>query len=133
MTEKQKLTIKKPLSLEKQSQLFEILKPLQDKIEKGKKQKAREAKQQKKEEAPSKSKLRDALTFYTNNIHYLEAVIKGTYRYDLEGHEIQEITPEQKMYAQEKFEATLQMISKRKEHKNKFLYQENTDNSFQKE
>ena len=44
MTDKPKLTIKKPLSLEKQSQLFQILKPLHDKVEKEKKQHLNEQK-----------------------------------------------------------------------------------------
>lgn len=53
MTEKPKLTIKKPLSLEKQSQLFHALKPLQVHTEKEQhlqqqKQKEKEAKQNKK-------------------------------------------------------------------------------------
>lgn len=164
MTDKPKLTIKKPLSLEKQSQLFQILKPLHDKVEKEKhqhlneqKKKEREAKQKKKEEikttlawlceefpfcfspkeikplklnidkdllpflekegTPSKAKLKEALTFYTNNFHYLEAVIKDTHRYDLEGNQAEEITQEQKTYAQEKFEKTLQTIRAKKPHK----------------
>jgi hypothetical protein len=171
MTDKPKLTIKKPLSLEKQSQLFQILKPLHDKVEKEKQQelneqkkKEREIKQKKREEtkitlawlyeefpscfnpkeikplkinidkdlfpflekeqAPSKAKLRDALTYYTNNIHYLETVIKGTHRYDLEGNQGEEITAEQKVYTQEKFEKTLQAIRAKKQHKKvKISYQ----------
>jgi hypothetical protein len=166
MIDRPKLTIKKPLSLEKQSQLFQALKPLHEQTEKEKhqqlkeqKEKEREAKKKKKEaikatltwlyeqfpscfsqdelkplklninkdlfsflekkQAPSKAKLRDALTFYTNNIHYLEAVMNGTHRYDLEGNQVQEITQEQKAYAQEKFEKTLQAIRAKKPHKNK--------------
>src|SRR5690606_6420406 len=83
-----------------------------------------------KEQAPSKAKLRDALTYYTNNIHYLEAVIKGTHQYDLEGNQVQEITQEQKAYAQERFEKTLQAIRGKKHHKNKSLPQEKSDNSY---
>ena len=51
MTEKPKLTIKKPLSLEKQSQIFQALKPLQVPTEKEQhlqQQKQKEAKQNKK-------------------------------------------------------------------------------------
>ena len=168
MTNKSTLTIKKPLSLEKQSQLFQALKPLHDHAKKEKyqqlneqKNKEHKAKQKKKEEIkttltwfyekfplcfnqnelkplklnidkdlflfiekehiPSKAKLRDAFTYYTNNIHYLEAVIKGTHRYDLEGNQVQEITQEQKTYAQEKFDKTLQAIRIKKLHKNKTL------------
>lgn len=57
MTERPKLTIKKPLSLNKQSQLFQALKPLHEQAKKEKyqdlqqqRQKEREAKQKKKEE-----------------------------------------------------------------------------------
>jgi sRNA-binding protein len=169
MSDRPKLTLTKPLSLEKQSQLFQILKPLHDKVKKEKKQELNEQRKKKREEtkitlawlyeefplcfnpkeikplklnidkelfpflekegSPSKAKLRDALTFYTNNIHYLEAIIKSTHRYDLEGNQVQEITQEQKAYAQEKFEKTLQAIRAKKQHKNKSLSQEKTDNS----
>ena len=57
MTNKSTLTIKKPLSLEKQSQLFQALKPLHDHAKKEKyqqlneqKNKEHKAKQKKKEE-----------------------------------------------------------------------------------
>ncbi|AIL13447.1 hypothetical protein [Candidatus Paracaedibacter symbiosus] len=57
MTERPKLTIKKSLSLNQQSQLFQALKPLHEQTKKEKhqdlqqqKQKEREAKQKKKEE-----------------------------------------------------------------------------------
>lgn len=164
MTDKPKLTLKKPLSLQKQTQLFQALKPLHEKAEKEKRkqgkeqaQKKREAKQKKREgikvtlawlyeqfptcfnqnelkplklnidkdlfpfleknQAPSKAKLRDALTFYTNNIHYLETVISGTHRYDLEGHQVEEITQEQKAYTQEKLDRVLNAIRSKKQYK----------------
>lgn len=164
MTDKPKLTLKKPLSLQKQTQLFQALKPLHKQAEKEKHrqkkeqaQKEREARQKKREEikvtlawlyeqfptcfnlkdlkplklnidkdffpflekdqAPSKAKLRDALTFYTNNIHYLEAVINSTYRYDLDGNHVQEITPEQKAYTQEKLDRVLSAIRSKKQYK----------------
>jgi sRNA-binding protein len=174
MSDRPKLTLTKPLSFEKQSQLFQALKPLHEQTEKEKhqhlneqKKKEREAKQKKREEtkitlawlyeefslcfnpketkplklnidkdlflflekegSPSKAKLRDALTFYTNNIHYLEAIIKGTHRYDLEGNQVQEITQEQKAYAQEKFERTLQAIRAKKQLKKEEMNNSSAD------
>lgn len=166
MPEKPKLTIKKPLSLNKQSQLFQALKPLHEQAKKEKhqdlqqqKQKEREAKQKKKEEtkvalrwlyeqfpacfnptdlkplklnidkclypflekegSPSKAKLRNALTYYTSNIHYLKAILDGTHRYDLEGQQVEEITQEQRDFAHDKLEKILQSIKAKKQHKNK--------------
>ncbi len=164
MTDNPKLTLKKPLSLQKQTQLFQALKPLHEKAEKEKRrqrkeqvQKEREVRKKKREgikvtlawlyeqfpscfnqnelkplklnidkdlfpflekdQAPSKAKLRDALTFYTNNIHYLKTVINSTNRYDLEGNHVQEITPEQKAYAQEKLDRVLNAIKSKKPYK----------------
>ena len=178
MNDRPKLTIKKPLSPEKQSQLSQglqylmpnvIEKPsakdqehLMQKAQKKKKEEIKAAlkwlyekfplcfnpKEIKplklhidkdissflgKENSPSKVKLKDALTYYTSNIHYLKAVIKGTHRYDLEGTQGEEITAEQKAYAQEKYEKTLQMMKAKKQHKNKSFSQEKADNPSQKE
>ena len=176
MTDKPKLTLKQPLSLQKQTQLFQALKPLHVQAEKEKRregkeqaQKEREARQKKregikvtlawlyeqfpscfnqnelkplklnidkdllpfleKENSPSKAKLRDALTYYTNNIHYLKAVINGTHRYDLDGQQVEEITQKQKDFAHDKLEKILQSIKAKKQHKNKFLSQEKAENS----
>ncbi|MBN9344248.1 MAG: ProQ/FinO family protein [Candidatus Paracaedimonas acanthamoebae] len=164
MTEKLKLTIKKPLSLNKQSQLFQALKPLHEQAKKEKhqdlqqqRQNEREAKQKKREEikvalrwlyeqfpacfnpkdlkplklnidkdlfsflekenSPSKVKLRDALTYFTSNVHYLKAIINGTHRYDLNGQQAEEITQEQKDFAQNKLEKILQSIKTKNQHK----------------
>ena len=162
MNDRPKLTIKKPISLEKQSQLSQELqyrtsnvpKKLSAKeqeylIQEAQKKKREEIKTAlrwlyekfpacfnqkdlkplklnidkdlylllKQEGAPSKSQLRNALAYYTRNILYLEAVIKSTHRYDLEGNQREEITAEQKVYAQEKFEKILQAIKGKKSHK----------------
>lgn len=171
-----KLTLKKPLSLEKQSQPFQALKPLHKQIKAEKRQQLyeqrqqeRDSKQKKKDEikaslawlygkfstcfnpqdlkplklnidkdlypfleqegSSSKAKLRDALTYYISNIHYLKAVISGTHRYDLKGQEIEEITQKQKDFAQHKLEKTLQIMKVKKHHKNKSFSQEKADNS----
>jgi len=162
MNDRPKLTIKKPLSPEKQSQLSQELqyrtsnvpKKLSSKEQEHLIQDAQKKKREgiktalrwlyekfpacfnpkdlkplklnidkdlylllKQEGAPSKSQLRNALAYYTRNIHYLEAVIKGTHRYDLEGNQREEITAEQKVYAQEKLEKILQAIKGKKSHK----------------
>lgn len=176
MNDRPKLTIKKPLSLEKQSQLFQALKPLQAQATQeralhtnNQKHEEKEAQQKKKEGiktalkwlyeqfplsfnlkdikplklhidkdiypylekkgSPSKIKIRLALKYYTQNVHYLKALKSGTHRYDLEGHQGEEITVEQKTFAQEKLERVLQAIKAKKHPKNKSFSQEKADNS----
>ncbi len=64
MTERPKLTIKKPLSLEKQTQLFQALKPLQALPEKEKYQYFQQQKQQDREAKQKKKKaIKAALTW----------------------------------------------------------------------
>ena len=77
----------------------------------------------------TKMKIRQAIAYYTKNTHYLKAVMEGTHRFDLKGQEVEEITPQHKAYAQEKFEKILQAIRGKKQHKNKPLPQEKPDNS----
>ena len=75
----------------------------------------------------TKMKIRQAIAYYTANIHYLKAVMEGIHRFDLKGQEVEEITPQHKAYAQEKFEKTLQAIRAKNQHKNKSLPQEKSD------
>jgi len=77
----------------------------------------------------TKMKIRQAIAYYTANIHYLKAVMEGTLRFDLKGQEVEEITPQHKAYAQERFEKTLQAIRGKKQYKNKYFPQEKSGNS----
>ncbi len=149
MTEKPKLSIRKPLSLNKQSQIFQGLKPLHEQKQKEKdiKQKKRKVIKEtiawlnkqfpacfdlknlkplklnidkdlypflEKSGSPSKAKLREALTYYTNSLYYLKTIINETYRYDLKGQEVEEITPEHKAFAQEKLDKILRFMENKK-------------------
>jgi len=149
MTERPKLSIKKPLSLNKQSQLFQALKPLQEQRQKENdiKQKKRKVIKEtiswlneqfpacfnlrnlkplklnidkdlypflEKPGSPSKAILRNALTYYTNNLHYLKTLINGTHRYDLKGQKVEEITQEHKAFAQNKLDQILRFMESKK-------------------
>lgn len=174
MNDRPKLTIKKPLSLEKQSQFSQGLQYLIPNISqkpsaKEQERLMHEAQKKKKaeiktalkwlyeqfpltfnpknikplklhidkdiypylekENGPSKIKIRLALKYYTQNVHYLKALISGTHRYDLEGHQGEEITQEQKTFAQEKLERVLQAIKGKKHYKKKNFSQEEADNN----
>ncbi|OJX10082.1 MAG: hypothetical protein BGO77_03075 [Caedibacter sp. 37-49] len=174
MNDRPKLTIKKPLSLEKQSQLSQGLQYLAPNMPKKLSAKEQEhlmkQAQKKKREgiktalgwlyekfpacfnikeikplklhiekdiypyldqegAPSRIKVRLALKYYTQNINYIKALITDTHRYDLSGHQVEEITQEQKAYAQDKLDKILQIIKTKNRYKNKSSSQEKADNS----
>lgn len=62
----------------------------------------------------TKMKIRQAIAYYTRNIHYLKAVIEGTHRFDLKGQEVEEITPQHKAYAQERLQLITEAIEAKK-------------------
>jgi len=177
MSERSKLTLKKPLSLAKEAQIQQMVKDIkkvsaQEKKKlspKEQRQMDHQAKVKKSEEIKAavqwllttypecfnpknpkplklkieddifkdlspdhkvtKMKIRQAIAYYTKNTHYLKAVMEGTHRFDFKGQEVEEITPQHKAYAQEKFEKTLQAIEAKKQHKNKILKKEEMNTS----
>lgn len=79
--------------------------------------------------APSRIKIRNALKYYTHNINYVKSLISGSHRYDLLGQLVEEITLEQKTFAQDKLEKFYEIMKTKKPYKNKGLLQEKADNS----
>jgi ProP effector len=76
------------------------------------------------EASPSKTAIRDALTFYTGSSSYQKAVLEQPLRYDLSGTEVGEVEEEHKAYATKRHEdmATLLKIRKEKWKANKEKY-----------
>ena len=76
------------------------------------------------EASPTKTAIRDALTFYTGNPTYQKAVLEQPIRYDLSGNEVGEVEEEHKEYATKRCEdmATLLKIRKEKWKANKAKY-----------
>ena len=69
---------------------------------------------------PLKTMIRKAVRHHTHNRAYYESIIAGTYRYDLQGNQVQVITDTEKDYARQQIEcikanhARLQQIREQK-------------------
>ena len=69
------------------------------------------------ETSPSKTAIRDALTFYTGNSGYQKAVLEQPLRYDLNGVEVSEIEEKHKTYATKRHKTLMELMQKQAEKK----------------
>lgn len=67
---------------------------------------------------PSKTAVRDAITVYTNALHYQKALLTNDKRYDLDGNEVGVVEEKQKEHADQrnaKIEAAIQLQAEKRE------------------
>jgi ProP effector len=67
------------------------------------------------EASPSKTAIRDALTYYTGSPSYQKAVLEQPLRYDLNGTVVGEVEEEQKAHATKRQEDMMVLLKERKE------------------
>lgn len=64
---------------------------------------------------PTKTEIRRALDFYVNNVKYHEAIFVGMKRYDLNGHEVEDVEQSHKEYAQLRMDKIKELRNKKSE------------------